>query len=192
MRSTIALRTAVALGGLAAALSLSACDGITISFGEDEGSSPAAPTTEDPGSSGDDATTRTDPAQDPGTGTDETGTDGGTGAEGAGADGGTGTDGGDSGTGGGTGDDASEQTVDFTIDHNGNGVIPQDTLERDIADAYAEQGTSVSSVDCVGGLSIYRYTGSQSCTVTAGGQEHHGLVKVTNVEGQNVYYELEF
>ena len=42
MRSTIALRTAVALGGLAAALSLSACDGITINFGEDEGSTPAA------------------------------------------------------------------------------------------------------------------------------------------------------
>ena len=196
MRSTIALRTAVALGGLAAALSLSACDGITINFGEDEGSTPAAQTSEDPGTSGDTDTTETQPAQDSGTGTD-----GGTGAEGAGTDGGGGTDGGagtdtgtDGGTGGGagTGDGTSEQTADFTIDHNGNGKIPQDTLERDIADAYAEQGTSVSSVDCVGGLSIFHYTGSQSCTVTAGGQEHYGLVKVTNVEGQNVYYELEF
>lgn len=191
MRSTIALRTAVALGGLAAALSLSACDGITINFGEDEGSTPAAQTTEDPGTSGDTDTTETAPAQDPGTDTD-----GGTGTGGTGTDGGTDTDGGagtDTGTdGGGAGDGTSEQTADFTIDHNGNGKIPQDTLERDIADAYAEQGTSVSSVDCVGGLSIFHYTGSQSCTVTAGGQEHYGLVKVTNVEGQNVYYELEF
>ena len=180
MRSTIALRTSVALGGLAAALSLSACDGITINFGEDEGSTPAAQTTEDPGTSGDTDTTETAPAQDPGTDTD-----GGTGTGGTGTDGGTGG-------GAGTGDGTSEQTADFTIDHNGNGKIPQDTLERDIADAYAEQGTSVSSVDCVGGLSIFHYTGSQSCTVTAGGQEHYGLVKVTNVEGQNVYYELEF
>ncbi|HJA38266.1 MAG TPA: hypothetical protein H9793_04680 [Candidatus Brevibacterium intestinigallinarum] len=191
MRSTIAVRTAVALGGLAAALSLSACDGITINFGEDEGSTPAAQTTEDPGTSGDTDTTETAPAQDPGTDTD-----GGTGTGGTGTDGGTDTDGGagtDTGTdGGGAGDGTSEQTADFTIDHNGNGKIPQDTLERDIADAYAEQGTSVSSVDCVGGLSIFHYTGSQSCTVTAGGQEHYGLVKVTNVEGQNVYYELEF
>ena len=191
MRSTIAVRTAVALGGLAAALSLSACDGITINFGEDEGSTPAAQTTEDPGTSGDTDTTETAPAQDPGTDTD-----GGTGTGGTGTDGGTDTDGRagtDTGTdGGGAGDGTSEQTADFTIDHNGNGKIPQDTLERDIADAYAEQGTSVSSVDCVGGLSIFHYTGSQSCTVTAGGQEHYGLVKVTNVEGQNVYYELEF
>ena len=41
-------------------------------------------------------------------------------------------------------------------------------------------------------MSIYRNTGSQSCTVTSGGEEHYGVVKVTSVEGQNVYYELEF
>ena len=196
MRSTILLRTAVAVSGLAAAVSLSACDGVTINFGEDGGQAPASEAPQDPeGGTGETTAPDQGTGGDAGTGTGTdtgTGDDAGTG-DGAGTDtGDTGTDtgtGGDSGTGG---DGTSEQTADFTIDHNGNGTIPQATLEGDIADAYAEQGTTVGSVECSGDMSIYRNTGSQSCTVTSGGEEHYGVVKVTSVEGQNVYYELEF
>lgn len=200
MRSTILLRTAVAVSGLAAAVSLSACDGVTINFGEDGGQAPASEAPRDPeGGTGEttapDQGTGGDAGTDTGTGTGDdagTGTDTGTGDS-------AGTDTGDTGTGAGTGagtgtggDGTSEQSADFTIDHNGNGTIPQATLEGDIADAYEEQGTPVSAVECSGDMSIFRNTGSQSCTVTSGGVEHYGVVKVTSVEGQNVYYELEF
>lgn len=65
-------------------------------------------------------------------------------------------------------------------------------LEEDITQAYADQGTTVDSVDCFSGMHVYSKSGSQSCDVVVAGEEYYGVVKVTDVVGQTVYYELEF
>lgn len=189
MRTTTLMRTALAVGGLAAALSLSACDGVTINFGGDEQAPASAEPTTD---SGDDGTTGSD-----GTGSDTSGA-GGTGDDSSGTDGsGDGDTGGDGngGDGSGTdtsGGDSSQQNADFTLDERGNGTIPEATLERDIKQAYADQGTTVETVDCSGDMSVYEKAGSQTCDVTVSGKTYYGVVKVTDVIGQNVHYKLEF
>lgn len=164
MRTTTIMRTAIAVGGFAAVLSLSACDGITINFGEGEGEGQEPTTSE--------------PAADPEAGTTETeAAGGGTGGDTAGGD---------------SGDDTSEQSAGFTLDENGNGKIPVAMLEDDITQAYKDQGTAIESVDCSSDMYVYDKSGSQSCDVVVAGEEYYGVVKVTDVVGQNVYYELEF
>lgn len=200
MRTTTIMRTAIAVGGFAAVLSLSACDGITINFGEDEGEG-QEPTTSEPAANPDAGTTETeaaggDTAGGDSAGGDTSGTDtsGGdtTGTDASGGD----TTGGDgSGTdssGGDSGDETSEQNAGFTLDENGNGKIPEAMLEEDITQAYSDQGTTVDSVDCFSDMHVYDKSGSQSCDVVVAGEEYYGVVKVTDVVGQNVYYELEF
>ncbi|HLS33846.1 MAG TPA: hypothetical protein VK039_09680 [Brevibacterium sp.] len=218
MRTTTIMRTAVAVGGVAAALSLSACDGITINFGEEgqgtTGSEPSgdpgAGTAENEAAGGSDAggdagggdTAGGDTAGGGTAGGDSTGGDssgadaagGDTGGDGTGGGGGT-TGGEGSGTdtsGGGSGDATAEQDAGFTLDENGSGEIPQAMLEEDIVQAYADQGTTVDSVECFGGMHVYNKSGSQSCDVVVNGEEYYGVVKVTDVVGQNVYYKLEF
>lgn len=201
MRTTTIMRTAIAVGGFAAVLSLSACDGITINFGEGEGQEP---TTSEPAADPDAGTTETEAAGGGSTGGDPAGgdTEGGgtsgtdtTGGHAAGGDttggdttGGEGTDT----SGGDSGDDTSEQSAGFTLDENGNGKIPVAMLEDDITQAYKDQGTAIDSVDCSSDMYVYAKSGSQSCDVVVAGEEYYGVVKVTDVVGQNVYYELEF
>ncbi|GAA4511380.1 hypothetical protein [Brevibacterium yomogidense] len=191
MRTTTLMRTALAVGGVAAALSLSACDGVTINFGnEDE-----PPATTEPSADTDDSdTTDTD-------GTDEGATDGddtsraGDGTDsGSGDDTGTGGDDSGSGTGSDTsGEDTSQQNADFTLDEDGNGTIPVAVLEEDIKQAFEDQGTRIDSVDCFSDLSVYAKSGSQTCDVAVtGDRTYYGVVKVTDVVGQNVHYKLEF
>ena len=198
MRTTTIMRTAIAVGGFAAVLSLSACDGITINFGEGEGEG-QEPTTSEPAADPEAGTTETEAAGGGSTGGDTAGGDTSgtdtTGGDAAGGDTtggdttgseGTGTSGGDS------GDDTSEQSAGFTLDENGNGKIPVAMLEDDITQAYKDQGTAVDSVDCSSDMYVYAKSGSQSCDVVVAGEEYYGVVKVTDVVGQNVYYELEF
>ncbi|SMY11530.1 DUF4333 domain-containing protein [Brevibacterium jeotgali] len=193
MRTTTIMRTAVAVGGFAAVMSLSACDGITINFGEGEGEG-QQPGTSEPAADPDAGTAETEAAGGDGTDDDSTGesaaggdsSDTGTSGDDTTGSGGTDTSGGDS------GDDTSEQNAGFTLDENGNGEIPEDVLEDDITQAYADQGTTVDSVDCFSGMHVYSKSGSQSCDVVVAGEEYYGVVKVTDVVGQNVYYELEF
>lgn len=203
MRTTTIMRTAIAVGGFAAVMSLSACDGITINFGEGEGEG-QQPSTSEPAADSNAGTTETQPAGDDSTGGDTAGgsaaggdsaggdaaggdTTGGdtTGGDTAGGEG-TDTSGGDS------GDDTSEQSAGFTLDENGNGKIPVAMLEDDITQAYKDQGTAIDSVDCSSDMYVYDKSGSQSCDVVVAGEEYYGVVKVTDVVGQNVYYELEF
>lgn len=186
MRTTTIMRTAIAVGGFAAVMSLSACDGITINFGEDEGQQPS---TSEPAADPDAGTTETQPA-----GGDSTGGDTAGGSAAGGDSSGTDTTGGE-GTdtsGGDSGDDTSEQSAGFTLDENGNGKIPVAVLEEDITQAYEDQGTAIDSVDCFSDMHVYDKSGSQSCDVVVAGEEYYGVVKVTDVVGQNVYYELEF
>lgn len=205
MRTTTIMRTAIAVGGFAAVLSLSACDGITINFGEDEGEG-QEPTTSEPAADPDAGTAETeaaggdssggDTAGGDSAGGDTSGTDTTSGDATGGDTTGGGTKGGDeSGTdssGGDSGDETSEQNAGFTLDENGNGKIPEAMLEEDITQAYSDQGTTVDSVDCFSDMHVYDKSGSQSCDVVVAGEEYYGVVKVTDVVGQNVYYELEF
>lgn len=188
MRITTLMRTALTVGGVAAVLSLSACDGVTINFGNDD----EPPATTEPAADTDGSgTTDTDGTNgDTGDGDDTSGTGGGT------------DDGGDTGTGGDTdsgtgsdasGEDASEQNADFTLDEEGNGTIPVAVLEEDIKQAFEDQGTRIDSVDCFSDLSVYAKSGSQTCDVAVtGDRTYYGVVKVTDVVGQNVHYKLEF
>ena len=197
MRTTTLMRTAVATGGFAALMTLSACDGITINFGEEEGQEP---TTSEPAADPDAGTTETQPAGDTAggdtSGGDSAGGDtAGTDTSGGSADGGdtTGGDGSGSDTSGGdSGDDTSKQDAGFTLDEHGSGEIPEAVLEEDIKQAYSDQGTTVDSVDCSNRMLVNNKQGSQTCDVTVGGKEYYGVVKVTDVVGQKVYYELEF
>ncbi len=193
MRTTTFMRTAVAVGGFAALLSLSACDGITINFGEGEGAG-QEPTTSEPAADPDAGTAETEAAGGDTGGGDTSGTDT-TGGDAAGGDttGGdtTGSEGTDT-SGGDSGDDTSEQSAGFTLDEKGNGKIPVAMLEDDIAQAYKDQGTTIDSVDCFNDMHVYDKSGSQTCDVVVAGKEYYGVVKVTDVVGQSVYYELEF
>ena len=190
MRTTTIMRTAIAVGGFAAVLSLSACDGITINFGEGEGEG-QEPTTSEPAADPDAGTTETEAAGGGSTGGDTAGGDT-AGGDTAGGDTAGGDTPGTDTTGADSGDDTSEQSAGFTLDENGNGKIPVAMLEDDITQAYKDQGTAIDSVDCFSDMHVYGKSGSQSCDVVVAGKEYYGVVKVTDVVGQSVYYELEF
>ncbi|MGC3021006.1 MULTISPECIES: hypothetical protein [unclassified Brevibacterium] len=83
-----------------------------------------------------------------------------------------------------------EEGVELDLD--GNGRIPADALEKDIKHAYAEQGTTVDTVDCYADLRITARRGSQNCTVTAAGKNHYGTVKITSASQSGIGYSLEF
>lgn len=201
MRTTLK-RTALAVGGVAAALSLSACDGVTINFGEgNEAPASAEPTadtreptadtgngTTDRSGAGDGSTNRSDGTRSEGAG-NGAGSGSGSGGAGGSSDG-SGSDGAGS---DGSSSDTSQQNADFTLDEDGNGKIPVSVLEEDISQAYKDQGTQIDSVECSGDMHVWNKTGSQTCDVAVtGDRTYYGLVKVTDVVGQNVYYKLEF
>lgn len=177
MRTLRTAKTLSVLGGLAAALSLSAC-GMTVSFDEpapeetaaEEAPEETAAPSEDGAADG--TTDRSAPAADQPTTESEAG-DG-------------------SGTGAGTEDAGGSGGAGFSLDEDGTGVIPADILEEDIREAYANQGTTIEAVECSNDMHVWNETGSSSCTVTAGGEEHYGVAKVVSVSGQQVEYELEF
>lgn len=194
MKTQTLLKTITVAGALAATLSLSACD-MHISFGpegqgqEQQGQPAQSEDAQNP------ETDTTQAAEEPtseshssSTSTSDSAADGST-------SNGTSSSGSSSSGGSAAGEDyqgprIGEEGVELDLD--GNGRIPADVLEKDIKHAYAEQGTTVDTVDCYADLRITARRGSQNCTVTAAGKNHYGTVKITSASQSGIGYSLEF
>lgn len=194
MKTQTLLKTITVAGALAATLSLSACD-MHISFepegqGQEQQGQPAQ--SEDAQNPETDTTQAaeepTSESHSSSTSTADSAADGST-------SNGTSSSGSSSSGGSAAGEDyqgprIGEEGVELDLD--GNGRIPADVLEKDIKHAYAEQGTTVDTVDCYADLRITARRGSQNCTVTAAGKNHYGTVKITSASQSGIGYSLEF